>query len=652
MLHRKFYTTALLIIAISIFTACSKPEDTKDSPEETTKDKDVQMTFDDSNHTVSIMSPYVIDFGYSHTKTTTIYKQPSHGTATAYLIGGEMWSISYTQTDCFIGADTLIYKYGDDYGRINITIESPLTAVDREFSVDNTSQITQKYLIGQNPGETITLSKQSSHGSTTTYSGANQFVFDYVPDNSYQGQDVFEYTLNLTVKGCSLNAKGTVSLDVKQPKHYFSWKDTNDDVELWSSDGTVQGTSRVKNINSTKSSQPYISDITINGYRYFTATSDGYQFNRELWRTDGTENGTQQVVDITPNPGHGSHPRNLTLYKNSIYFFALEGATSTSNNFEGTTSLYKSSGELGNFTKVEMFSESSAYSKPSGLTKLGSALLFKRDADAGNGANWEFWGSNGLDKSFIHDQSVDAHYSCSVQLNKHCYGVGRDDTNGSELWMSNLTLSNVQILKDINEENSQGASGGSAIRNITLAENKFFFLAYDNIHGVGLWVSDGTKAGTKLVKDFFQGIKTDGSEYWYFDKFKSFTNVNGTLLFYFADDSGNQSLWKSDGTLNGTVMVSHDNPAHLTAKEDKLYFFNYGSTDATTGLAISDTSANTPPTILHSFPTSDYEVSSISYDAGFIYIEMKRYSADPANHTITYEYWVTDGTVSGTIKLI
>src|SRR3990172_5292878 len=65
-----------------------------------------------------------------------------------------------------------------------------------------------------------------------------------------------------------------------------------------------------------------------------------------------------------------------------------------------------------------------------------------------------------------------------------------------------------------------------------------FFLADDGLNGGALWRSDGTGAGTLLLKGNPDIL------------FNSLTDLNGTLYFVKGYD-----LWKSYGTPGGTVMV-------------------------------------------------------------------------------------------------
>lgn len=100
---------------------------------------------------------------------------------------------------------------------------------------------------------------------------------------------------------------------------FFVYTDENEDREIWKSDGTVDGTIMLKNINSIEPSYPAYLTVKDN-YLYFSA-DDGIN-GKELWSSNGTENGTQLLADIYI--GGSSSPAYLTVSGNNIYFVAYE----------------------------------------------------------------------------------------------------------------------------------------------------------------------------------------------------------------------------------------------------------------------------------------------------------------------------------------
>src|SRR5207237_6005517 len=77
--------------------------------------------------------------------------------------------------------------------------------------------------------------------------------------------------------------------------------------------------------------------------------------------------------------------------------------------------------------------------------------------------------------------------------------------------------------------------------------NAVFFRASGAGTGLELWKTDGTPAGTALVKDIFPGAGGSVPT--------RLTNVNGTLYFSANDQAGPARTFRSDGTPDGTVRV-------------------------------------------------------------------------------------------------
>lgn len=78
-----------------------------------------------------------------------------------------------------------------------------------------------------------------------------------------------------------------------------------------------------------------------------------------------------------------------------------------------------------------------------------------------------------------------------------------------------------------------------------------FFRGADDRHGGELWKSDGTEAGTVLVKD----INPEGDSWP-----GSLANINGILYFSAMDEAYGWELWTSDGAEEGTTLLADINP--------------------------------------------------------------------------------------------
>jgi ELWxxDGT repeat protein len=139
-------------------------------------------------------------------------------------------------------------------------------------------------------------------------------------------------------------------------------------------------------------------------------------------------------------------------------------------------------------------------------------------------------------------------------------------TRSSGLWKSDGTEAGTVLVKAI------------APSSLTDVGGVLFFIGNDGINGEELWKSDGTEAGTVLVKAINAGSGSSSPT--------SLTNVGGVLFFSANDGINGRELWKSDGTAAGTVLVADianpggSSPGNLTDVNGRLFF---SATDDTHG---------------------------------------------------------------------
>lgn len=158
-------------------------------------------------------------------------------------------------------------------------------------------------------------------------------------------------------------------------KLYFAAKDGGvHGTELWVSDGTEEGTYMVKDINPTpyQPSTPAEYDFVEFQNKLFFAATDGVH-GTELWTTDGTEEGTVMVKDINPNGS--SNPYYLTTHNNKLFFVA--------NNETYGSELWVSDGTEEGTVILKDIRAGIQSSIPRHLTPLNELLFFSAENEEG-----------------------------------------------------------------------------------------------------------------------------------------------------------------------------------------------------------------------------------------------------------------------------
>jgi ELWxxDGT repeat protein len=221
-------------------------------------------------------------------------------------------------------------------------------------------------------------------------------------------------------------------------------------------------------------------------------------------------------------------------------------------------------------------------------------------------------------------------------LNNISYFTANDGIHNSELWRSDGTEAGTYLVKDI----AAGGDSGTAVYGIIAANGLLFFSASTSEFGVEPWVSDGTEAGTHQLMDIYPGA--------YGSYPNQFVNVNGVVFFCVSSNGYNNQLWKTDGTELGTVLVKDlqqagigGNIFELTAVNNMAYFIAY---TWNTGYQVFRSDGTDAGTYL----TKDIGYNYYDYTAPMqltAYNNKLYFSADDGTGR---RLWESDGTYDGT----
>jgi len=303
---------------------------------------------------------------------------------------------------------------------------------------------------------------------------------------------------------------------------------------------------------------------------------------QELWVSDGTSAGTQLLVDLSP-PGAFSSPGQFCTFQGNTFFLARSGGSHS-------MQLWRTDGTTAGTVQLDSLNLTGDYLASEQLLVAGAAGLFcltKEQLNPGS-TSWRLFSSDG-------------------------------------------SVGGAQVL-------AQGTSSSVYVPSLAAVGAGVAFSAGVAGSQPEFWISDGTQAGTSPL-DLLAGAP--GS---YPGEFTSL----GTQLYFAADTDtqGNGAVFRSDGTLAGTVQVtdlalSRPRPLRLTAAGSVLAFTRQ---DAAVGGELWVSDGNPGNESLYADflpgPNSSWPQQVVAYAGGLLCVGVA------ANGGV--ELYFSDGTPAGT----
>lgn len=216
---------------------------------------------------------------------------------------------------------------------------------------------------------------------------------------------------------------------------YFVAQEATTGIELWKSDGTLDGTHLLRDIDPGEANSDPAFLAVVNGRLYFQASEA--EHGAELWESDGTEAGTQLIADIAVGP--------LSSY-------------------------------------------------PLFPTGNGQATVFFSALDAENGR--ELWAYDTIDRSArlvrdIRPGIANSYPAYLTMLDGRLYFSATDDEHGSEVWVSDGSAEGTMLIDDL----TAGPARSSPYY-LSAFEHRLYYRTFDAELGTRFFVSDGVPGST------------------------------------------------------------------------------------------------------------------------------------------------------------
>ena len=330
-------------------------------------------------------------------------------------------------------------------------------------------------------------------------------------------------------------------------------------------------------------------------------TIGGIEYGRELWASDGTISGNIFLGDINPTGDSFFMPFLNTDLTNSDVFYFMKGITNTS-----TLEVWASDGTL-----------------------TGTTLI--KDLHESAGWPWDVIGDTWYESAFlIQDKFIFAAQTSSA---------------GVELWVTEGTLATTQILKDIFPGTGNGLDniGNDYDEYFAVINNKLIFKAQSSASNFEIWSTDGTNAGTQILKEIYFGTAYGSDP-------ADFQVVSGVVYFTANSVEYGTEIWETDGTTTNTKMFYDLTQIEEGAEPGKFVTLNntlfYSATIGYSKNLYSFSSSTGDGGIFKTFRADgDSAVNFQSVLGSYLF-----FTAHDSNENRD-GLWISDGTLAGTTLL-
>ncbi|MBX3026911.1 hypothetical protein KF840_18545 [bacterium] len=359
---------------------------------------------------------------------------------------------------------------------------------------------------------------------------------------------------------------------------------------LWKTDGSGGGTRLVKTLAAAGETAYPIPLAALGDQLLFAVY--GREGTAALWRSNGTAGGTAPVVERT-FPAELGTP-NLVLGGRMLFSVAGEGIFATDATRAGTA-LAVAGVEAAAFARLgaavlflgrdpdgsALWRWDERAAAPARVVDLGQAAFGQEIAaldgqvlfTLASGPEKSLWRSDGTAAGTRLLTTLPTIDALSGAGGRAFFAAPGDD-EASELWTSDGTAAGTHLLADIAADDQFTDSSFPA--DLVAVGDRLFFTAVDTAaRGRQLWASDGTAAGTALVREIGEPYRAND--------IGDLTAFAGALFFATGRPSTGspQALWRSDGTTAGTVVAQSrfaGAPYRLTVAGGALYFLlaDYG----------------------------------------------------------------------------